>query len=78
MQDALSLQTHEDKATSAWKASVRKGCSLLLSNWVLYNEVTESAENTTSQSPSLGELHTLLCILSGLVLIYELYSLVTV
>ncbi|KAG0622645.1 hypothetical protein M758_3G113400 [Ceratodon purpureus] len=59
IQDALALQTHEGKATSAWKASVRRGCNLLLSNWSLYSEVTENVTSTGSQFATLEELETL-------------------
>lgn len=59
IQDALCLQTHEDKAAGAWKASVRRGCNLLLSNWVLYSERTDSVLSTDSQLPSLEELEML-------------------
>lgn len=55
-EDVLNLQTHEDKATTAWKESVRKGCNLLLSSWVLDGEVTDIASNNNSQLSNLEEL----------------------
>jgi predicted RNA-binding Zn-ribbon protein involved in translation (DUF1610 family) len=60
-QDALGLQTHQDKVSAAWKASVKKGCSLLLSTYESSSDNTGGANQhkKTSLHSSVEELQML-------------------
>jgi hypothetical protein len=53
LQDALSLQTHKEKAAASWKESVRKGCNLLLKS-EMHRGDTNSLSGTGLQSFCLG------------------------